>query len=73
MLELRKQGKSFREIAKELNCPKSSVSYFFRSKTRKAIKEKQAEYANWERNLIRNVSRFQSKESYIYSRTICKD
>jgi transcriptional regulator len=44
MLELRKQGKSFREIAEELNCPKSSVSYFFRKGTRDTVKKRKERY-----------------------------
>lgn len=44
MLELRKQGKTFDEIAKEIGCSKSSVSYFFRKNTRANVKERKQKY-----------------------------
>ena len=44
MLELRKQGKTFNEIAKELNCSKGSISYFFRKKTRISTKKRKEKY-----------------------------
>lgn len=44
MLELRKQGLSFREIAEELNCAKSTVSYFFREAQRDKTREREKQY-----------------------------
>lgn len=73
MLELRKQGKTFKEIAEEIGCSKSSVSYFFRKNTRSGVKQRHDKYSKWEECLIRNVSRFQDQEPYVYIKSICKD
>lgn len=46
MLSLRKEGKSFQEIADLLSCSKSTVSYFFRPAQRKNTKKRKEKYAD---------------------------
>lgn len=73
MLELRKQGLSFKEIAEELNCTKSTVSYFFREVQRNKTREREKQYEYWVQRLIKNISFFKSRESYYWKKSITKD
>lgn len=73
IIELRKQNKSFNEIAKLLNCSKSTVSHTLRKKTKEKNKQKNLIYSkSWKSKLIKCSSNF-CKESYHYIKQINKD
>ena len=73
MLSLRKEGKSFQEIADLLNCSKSTVSYFFRPAQRKNTKKRKEKYTDWEIRFIRNISSFQKQTPHFYNRIVNKN
>lgn len=59
IIELNRQGKTNSEIAKELNCSKSNVSYHLNQKTRDAAKKHKLESPTTK--LIGKTNRFTSK------------
>ena len=58
IIALRKKGLSFNQIAKQLKCSKSTVSYALRKKTRQKSKEKNAEYPNHLKKLNSKIYSF---------------
>ena len=60
IIALRKQGLSYREIAKKLNCSKSTVSYALTAKTRKLAKEKHDRMPSHEKCIYKKISTFKS-------------
>lgn len=60
--ELRSKGKSYEEIAKEVGCSKSTVSYYLRNKSREKTKQRRLNRSLWLRRLNRNLNHFQSRK-----------
>jgi len=60
IIELRKKGLSFNQIAKKLKCSKSTVSYALRKKTRDLSKEKSKNYPRNLKAIINKVYTFQN-------------
>ena len=60
IIELRKKGLSFNQIAKKLKCSKSTVSYALRKKTRDLAKEKNDNYPRSLKAIINKVYTFQN-------------
>ena len=60
IIALRKKGLSFNQIAKQLKCSKSTVSYALRKKTRDIAKQKENDKPLYERRLSKKVFRFKN-------------
>ena len=60
IIALRKQGLSYSQIAKKLNCSKSTVSYALTAKTRKLAKEKHDRMPRHEKLIYKKISTFKS-------------
>ena len=67
IIKLRKQGKSYKEIAKELNCKKSLVSYHCRTNGLGGVKTEKLEEA--ERN-SRNYQRVKNRRQVTKEKAI---
>lgn len=76
IIELRKQGLSYDEIAKQVNCCKSTVSYHCKGKTRKNSAEKRERWkANepWIFYFSKRVSNFRKRKYKPSTYHMCKD
>jgi len=60
IIELRKKGLSFNQIAKKLKCAKSTVSYALRKKTRDLAKERNNNYPKNLKAIIKKIYTFQN-------------
>jgi 5-methylcytosine-specific restriction endonuclease McrA len=60
IIAFRKKGLSFNQIAKQLKCSKSTVSYALRKKTRDIAKQKENDKPLHERRLSKKVFRFKN-------------
>ena len=60
IIALRKKGLSFNQIAKQLKCAKSTVSYALRKKTRDIAKQKENDKPLYERRLSKKVFTFKN-------------
>jgi len=60
IIELRKKGLSFNQIAKKLICSKSTVSYALRKKTRDLAKERNDNYPRNLKAIINKIYSFQN-------------
>ena len=60
IIALRKKGLSFSQIAKQLKCAKSTVSYALRKKTRDIAKQKENDKPLYERRLSKKVFTFKN-------------
>ena len=60
IIALRKKGLTFNQIAKQLKCSKSTVSYALRKKTRDIAKQKENDKPLYERRLSKKVFRFKN-------------
>ena len=58
IIALRKKGLVFNQIAKQLKCSKSTVSYALRKKTRQKSSEKSAEYPKYLKKLNSKIYSF---------------
>ena len=63
IIALRQKQFSYRQIAKELNCSLSTVSYSLRKKTRDKVKKKTAEVPSNEKKILNKIYCF--KNSYL--------
>jgi 5-methylcytosine-specific restriction endonuclease McrA len=63
IIALRQKQFSYRQIAKELNCSLSTVSYALRKKTRDKVKKKTAEVPSNEKKILNKIYCF--KNSYL--------
>ena len=63
IIALRQKQYSYRQIAKELNCSLSTVSYALRKKTRDKVKKKTAEVPSNEKKILNKIYCF--KNSYL--------
>lgn len=57
---LRQKQYSFRQIAEELNCSKSTVSYALRKKTRDKVKKKTASLPPYEKKILNKIYCFKN-------------
>ena len=60
IIELRKKGLTFSQIAKKLKCAKSTVSYALRKKTRDLAKERNNNYPKNLKAIINKIYNFQN-------------
>jgi len=60
IIELRKKGLSFNQIARKLKCSKSTVSYALRKKTRDLAKKKSKNYPRNYKVILNKIYSFQS-------------
>ena len=60
IIELRKKGLTFSQIAKKLKCAKSTVSYALRKKTRNLAKEKSKNYPKKHKAILNKIYTFQN-------------
>jgi len=63
IIALRQKQYSYRQIAKQLNCSLSTVSYALRKKTRDKVKKKTAEVPSNEKKILNKIYCF--KNSYL--------
>lgn len=76
IIELRKQGLSYDEIAKQVNCCKSTVSYHCKGKTRKNSVEKRERWKvnePWTFYFSKRVSNFRKRKHKPSTYHMCKD
>lgn len=76
IIELRKQGLSYDEIAKQVNCCKSTVSYHCKGKTRKNCVEKRERWKTnepWTFYFSKRVSSFRKRKYKPSTYHICKN
>ena len=59
--ELRKQGKTFRQIAKELNCAPSAVAYACSQKVKDDCRKRCENLPEWENRLLKALGNFKHK------------
>ena len=64
IISLRKKGLTYNQIAKKLNCSKSTVSYALRKKTRLKVKEKPANIPKHEISHRKKIYRFQNPNTF---------
>ena len=55
IIALRQKQYSFKQIAKELGCSLSTVSYALRKKTRDKVKKKSAALPPYEKKILNNI------------------
>ena len=60
IIALRQKQYSFRQIAEELNCSKSTVSYALRKKTRDKVKKKSASLPQHEKKILNKIYCFKN-------------
>ena len=60
IIALRQKQYSFRQIAEELNCSKSTVSYALRKKTRDKVKKKTEEFPSHEKKILNKIYSFKN-------------
>ncbi len=60
IIALRQKQYSFRQIAEELNCSKSTVSYALRKKTRDKVKKKSASLPPHEKKILNKIYCFKN-------------
>ena len=72
IIELRKQNKSYNEIALELNCSKSTISYHLSNRSRESCKNNTKEIPKWVKKLIKRIGHFKEIKSKT-SRKLCGD
>lgn len=72
IIELRKQNKSYNEIALELNCSKSIISYHLSAHSRETHKNRISKSQRWIKKLIKKIDHFNENKSKIHIK-LCKD
>ena len=62
ILELRNQGKTYKEIASILGCAKSTVAYWCGNNQKQKTRERCLRQERWKRQLIKNISDFKTRQ-----------
>lgn len=63
IIALRRKGHSFKQIAKQLKCSISTVSYALRKKTRQKVKDKTKQLPTYEISHRKKIYRFQNHKT----------
>ena len=72
--KLRDSGYSYSKICKELNCAKSTVSYWCGKDQAEKTRKRKERFKLWELSMIRKCERFRNaKDSHFYVKVIDKD